>query len=208
MLWSKQSGKLATSECKNTYTEYFAEGNIPDKCDGHVSVKICKESKKVANQYCPETETKYYTAEPEKEAYGNWKTQGASSYEVPTEECTIHNEETNKITVTNVVGKTEAQAKTALAGLNIQVIYEHHSDQADGVVIRQSLAEGTKVDKGVTIVITVNQVTTTPPSGGNTEDPTTPPEEPEDPNTPEEPEEPVTPPTNTENTENTQTPTT
>lgn len=204
----KQSGKLATSECKNTYTEYFAEGNIPDKCDGHVSVKICKESKKVANQYCPETETKYYTAEPEKEAYGNWKTQGASSYEVPTEECTIHNEETNKITVTNVVGKTEAQAKTALAGLNIQVIYEHHSDQADGVVIRQSLAEGTKVDKGVTIVITVNQVTTTPPSGGNTEDPTTPPEEPEDPNTPEEPEEPVTPPTNTENTENTQTPTT
>lgn len=208
----RQSGKLATSACKSTYTEYFAEGNIPEECDGHVTVEICTESKKVANQYCPETETKYYTAEPEKEAYGNWKTRGASSYEVPTEECTIHNEETNKVTITNVVGKTEAEAKTALAGLNIQVIYEHHSDQTNGVVIRQSLSEGTKVDKGVTIVITVNQITT-PPSGGNTEEPTTPtdPEEPTTPTEPEEPttpEEPVTPPSNTENTQNTQTPAT
>ncbi len=201
----KQSGKLATSQCKSTYTEYFAEGNIPNECDGHVSLKICKESGKIANKYCPETETKYYTAEPEKEANANWDTPKGNKYKVPTEECTIHNEETNKITITNVVGKTEAQAKTALSGLTVQVIYEHHSDQTNGIVIRQSLAEGTKVDKGVTIVITVNQVTT-PPSGGNTEEPPTP-TDPENPTTPTEPEEPdtpekpVTPPSNTENTQ-------
>ena len=71
-----------------------------------------------------------------------------------------------------MVGKTEAEAKTALAGLTVQVIYEHNSAVANGTVIRQSLAPDTKVDKGVTIVITVNQLsgTTTPPEG-NTENP-------------------------------------
>lgn len=169
----RNTGMLATDKCTSTYTEYFAQGNIPDECTGHVTIEICKESGKVANQYCPETEKKTYVGEPEKEAYGNWETQGANKYKVPTEECNIHTEETNKITVTNVVGKTEAEAKTALAGLNIQVIYEHHSDQQDGIVLRQSLSAGTKVDKGVTIVITVNNVETPepPPEEGNTEDP-------------------------------------
>jgi len=82
---------------------------------------------------------------------------GTDKYKVPTETCDKHTEETSKITIPNVVGKTEAQAKTALAGLNIQVIYETHSDKANGTVLRQSLAEGTKVDKGVSIVITVNE---------------------------------------------------
>ena len=86
--------------------------------------------------------------------------------------CTKHTEETSKITVVNVVGKTEAAAKVALAGLSIQVIEGHDSTKANGIVISQSLTAGTKVEKGVKIVITVNKLTTTPPSGGNT---TTPP---------------------------------
>ncbi len=203
-----QSGKAATKSCKNTYTEYFAAGTVPKACDGHVVVKMCKESGKVATQYCTEVEEKAYTAKPEKEQNANWTVQGTDKYKVPTETCDKHTEETSKITIPNVVGKTEAQAKTALAGLNIQVIYETHSDKANGTVLRQSLAEGTKVDKGVSIVITVNELKTTPPpTGGNTQKPPT--------NTTVPPTNTVTPPTNnttndiTNNTtNNTTTPTT
>ena len=87
--------------------------------------------------------------------------------------------------IPNLIGKTEAEAKVALAGLNVQVIYETHGEQANGIVIKQSLTEGTKVVKGVSIVITVNKVSTTPPPtpekpntntetpSGNTETPST-----------------------------------
>lgn len=196
-----QSGKAATKSCTNTYTEYFAAGTVPKACEGHVVVKMCKESGKVATQYCTEVEEKAYTAKPEKEQNANWTVQGADKYKVPTETCDKHTEETSKITVPNVVGKTEAQAKTALAGLKIQVIYETHADKANGIVIRQTLAEGTKVDKGVAIVITVNEVKTTkPPTGGNTQKPNT--------NTVTPGTNTTTPPTNTTNTTNTTTPTT
>lgn len=178
----KQSGKLATSECTSTYTEYFVEGTVPKACDGHTTVKICKESEKVATEYCPEVEEKVYTGIPEKEQNTPWTTKASNNSKVPTEKCTVHTEETSKITVVNVVGKTEEEAKTALAGLNIQVIEGHDSTQANGVVLRQSLTEGTRVDKGVSIVITVNKITgsggTDNPSnggstntGGNTENP-------------------------------------
>ena len=87
--------------------------------------------------------------------------------------------------IPNLIGKTEEEAKAALAGLNVQVLYETHGDQANGIVIKQSLTEGTKVVKGVSIVITVNKISTTPPPtpgepntnteipSGNTETPNT-----------------------------------
>ena len=65
------------------------------------------------------------------------------------------------------------------------MLYETHGDQANGIVIKQSLTEGTKVVKGVSIVITVNKISTTPPPtpgkpntnteipSGNTETPNT-----------------------------------
>ena len=168
----RTSGKLATSKCASTYTEYFTEGNLPKQCDGHTLVEICKDTKKVANEYCPSTEEKAYADVPEKERNAWWKVSGKNKLVVPTEKCTKHTEETSKITVVNVVGKTEAAAKVALAGLSIQVIEGHDSTKANGIVISQSLTAGTKVEKGVKIVITVNKLTTVPPSGGNT---TTPP---------------------------------
>ena len=170
-----QTGSLATSNCKSTYTEYFAAGTVPKECDGHTAVKVCKETGKLATEYCPEVEEKYYAARPEKEQNASWKpTKGTSKSEAPKDTCDKHTEETSKITIVNVVGKTESQAKSALVGLNIQVIYETHSDKENGVVLRQSLAEGTKVDKGVSIVITVNKRETTvepPPEGENTQEP-------------------------------------
>lgn len=181
----KDSGKIATKECTKKYTEYFTKGNVPKACDGHETIKICKESGKVATEYCLDTEEKVYTAKPEKENNSNWVSKQKDRYKVPTEKCTIHTEETSSVVIPNLIGKTEAEAKLALAGLNIQVIYETHGDQANGIVLKQSLTEGTKVLKGVSIVLTVNKVSVTPPPtpeepdtntetpGGNTETPST-----------------------------------
>ncbi len=157
----KESGKIATKECTKKYTEYFTKGNVPKTCDGHEKVKICKESGKIATEYCLETEEKTYTAKPEKENNKNWTVKN-DKYKVPTEKCTIHNETTSMVTITNLVGKTEAEAKAELKGLNIQVVYEKHSNKANGVVLKQSLVEGTKVIKGASIVITVNKLNNQP----------------------------------------------
>lgn len=177
----KDSGKVATKECTRKYTEYFTKGNVPKACDGHETIKICKESKKVATEYCLDTEEKIYTAKPEKENNSNW-TVKKDRYKIPTEKCNIHTEETSSVIIPKLIGKTEEEAKVALAGLNVQVLYETHGDQANGIVIKQSFEEGTKVIKGVSIVITVNKVSVTPPptpekpnqnntvdSGGNSE---------------------------------------
>lgn len=183
----KESGKIATKECKSTYTEYFTKGTVPKVCDGHETVKICKESNKVATEYCTEVEEKVYTAKPEMENNSNWTVSGKDKYNVPTDNCDIHTEETSTLVITNLIGKTETEAKMFLADLVVQVIYEAHQEQEDGIVIKQSIEEGTKAVKGTTIVITVNKLSTTPPtpttpetpstntetSGGNIEQPTT-----------------------------------
>ena len=63
----KTSGKLATSECKNTYVEYFVKGTVPSKCESHINLQICKETGKIATEYCPEVEEKQYTDMPQTE---------------------------------------------------------------------------------------------------------------------------------------------
>lgn len=189
----KQSGKVATGGCKNTYTEYFVSGTVPDSCDGHVTLKICKETGKIATEYCTEVEEKIYTVKPEKERNPNWTIidkKANEKYNVPEKECDVHTAEANQIIVQNAVGSTESAAMVMLSGLDIRVIYETHSDMENGVVIRQSLAAGTKVNKGVAIIITVNKVETVEP---------TPSEEPTPPDDIEEPT--PTPPINTENNE-------
>ena len=93
--------------------------------------------------------------------------------------CDKHTEKTMGVTVTNVVGKTEAQARTALAGLTIKVVYDSDTTKANGVVLAQDQKAETKLVKGDTITLTVNKIetvtpppadtnTVTPPTGGNT----------------------------------------
>lgn len=178
----KDSGKIATKECTHKYTEFFTNGNVPKACDGHETIKICKESGKVATEYCLDTEEKVYTAKPEKENNINW-TVKKNRYKIPTEKCTIHTEETSSVIIPNLIGRTEEEAKAMLAGLSIQVIYETHSNQANGIVIKQNLTEGTKVIKGVSIVITVNKINVTPSPDPNENNTVNPGENNETPNT-------------------------
>lgn len=87
------TGCVATSTCKNTYTEIFTTDNIPSKCEGHGIQKICKQSGKIANEYCPETEEVSYGGVVPKEGLGLWKPAGAASKtgrEEVKETCDIH----------------------------------------------------------------------------------------------------------------------
>ena len=163
------SGRAATDECTRTYTEEFVSGTVPGKCDGHKKVEICKETGKLATEYCPETETKTYLSTPEKEVNPNWETSVGNKYKEITETCDVHTEETMSITIQNVVGMTEAQAKEALSGLNIQIVYESDLNSTNGTVLKQSIEANTKAKKGDTITITVNEIqTTTVPEDPNT----------------------------------------
>ena len=152
------SGRAATDECKRTYIEEFVSGTVPGKCDGHKTVKICKETGKLATEYCPETEEKTYLSTPEKEIKPSWKTSVGNKYETITDTCDKHTEETMSITVVNVIGKTEAEARNLLSGLTITIVYESDSTKTDGVVLTQSLADGTKAKKGDAITLTINKI--------------------------------------------------
>ena len=171
-----QSGKLATKSCTQTYTEIFKAGTVPGYCDGHDKVKVCKETGKLATEYCPEVEEKSFAVTPEKEVNPAWKNLTGTTYTRPTEECDKHTA-SNMIKVTNVVGKTEAAARTALTGLTIKVTYKSDSTKQEGIVLAQSVKANEVVAKNSTITITVNKKTTTPetPSTGgedtNTEKP-------------------------------------
>ena len=176
------TGKVATSKCSNAYTEYFASGTVPSECDGHEAVTICKESKLLATEFCPKTETKLYPPVPEKERNASWKPSGSTKGNtVITETCKIHTEETVNAIVPNVLGKTETAAKDELTAFTVRVIFAEDTSKANGVVLKQSLTAGSSVKKGTTITLTINDIST---SGGddsnsntNTENTTNPPEE-------------------------------
>lgn len=154
----KVTGKVATAKCTSTYTELFASGTVPTTCEGHEAVKICKDSKKLATEFCPNVEEKVYAIKPEKERNATWKTNAGKKYNEATETCTLHTEQTMNSTVPNVIGMTETQAKDALIGYTIQVEFQKDTSKADGVVLKQSLASGTSVKKGSTIVLTINDL--------------------------------------------------
>ena len=66
-----------------------------------------------------------------------------------------------KVTVPDLLGKTEDEAKTAIkdAGLKLKTVAStEDTTKDDGVVVKQSLEAGTEVDKNSTITITVNKL--------------------------------------------------
>ena len=90
----KDTGGVATSSCTNTYTETFTTDNVPENCQGHGTQKICTESGKVANEYCPadKVKTVSYGGVIPKEQLKLWNTinKSKSLNEKIDEVCTIH----------------------------------------------------------------------------------------------------------------------
>ena len=59
------SGDLPVEGCP-TSTDYCAEDSIPgERCKGHQTIKICKETHKIATDTCPETESYVVLTDPE-----------------------------------------------------------------------------------------------------------------------------------------------
>ena len=91
----KETGLRATKKCGSTYSELFAENNIPDYCDESGNAEeICEDSGKLANEFCPNKKIKYFSYVLPKEKLKLWKTPMNMS-KAPTEVCDIHNEETD-----------------------------------------------------------------------------------------------------------------
>ncbi len=116
------TGGIATSSCRSTYAEEFTTDNVPAKCEGHGLQKICKETGKVANEYCPEVEEVSYGGIIPKEKLGLWKAIGGASKtgkEEVKDKCNVHkkpeekpventtnNNTTNSITNNNTTNNT------------------------------------------------------------------------------------------------------
>ena len=93
----RTSGKKATSRCSDVYEEVFVEGTVPGDCDAHSnSASICSDTGLLANQYCPNVVTKYYSYTVEKERLGLWKSLSSSVQSPPTTYCTTHNASNTK----------------------------------------------------------------------------------------------------------------
>lgn len=90
----KITGCIATNSCTDTYTETFTIDNLPQKCEGHGTQKICQVSGKVANEYCPAESVKEvaYGGTIPKEKLGLWKTLNPSKTgnEEIKEICDVH----------------------------------------------------------------------------------------------------------------------
>ena len=83
--------------------------------------------------------------------------------------------EANKITVPNVIGMSESEARTALKDFTIPPIIEIHDNTKNEGVVSQSIKAGERVEKGKTITLTINHKNTVPSEdpGPNTGEETT-----------------------------------
>ena len=180
----KSSGKSATGSCTNTYIEEFVAGTVPEACNGHQHIKICKETGKLSTEYCKDVEEKTVLQPPEKEKNATWKTSSGNKYNTVTENCDVHkkpednknNENNNQdkektaennnqqqsqddnVKVPTVEGLTESAAKELLNYYNLKctVIYVESKDNI-GIVTKQDRASGVVVPKNTVVTITVNK---------------------------------------------------
>ncbi len=155
----QDSGCSATNSCTRTISEVFVKGTVPGKCEGHSKVMICKQTGKIANEYCKETEEKTYLVKPAKENTNLWSTNAGDKYNTVTEQCDVH-KAPEQVVVPDVVKETLSKAKEKLEklGLKVEIKYKEDKKQKENVVLEQSVKKETKVDKGSTIVLTVNKI--------------------------------------------------
>ena len=70
---------------------------------------------------------------------------------------------TKQITMENVVGQTEEDAKQRLTelGFEVNIEYQEDTSKENGVVLEQSISSGTTVDDGTEVTLTINRVVET-----------------------------------------------
>lgn len=96
----RDSGLLVTENCANDprgnrgYTEYFVQGTAPTKqCECHVKVDICKETGLLANEFCPDKESKVFITRPNSDTDTAWRSAKDAEYMLTIKDtCTKHTE--------------------------------------------------------------------------------------------------------------------
>lgn len=162
------SGCAVTESCTKKATYSFVKGTVPNKCEGHQKLKICKDSGKLANEFCKNVEEQTILVKPEREQTKLWNTPENGKYGVTiTETCTVH-KAPEQVTVPNVIGKKSADAQKTLTdlGLKVKIVYSEDKTKDNGITLKQSIEKDKKVDKGTEVTITVNKKAET--GGGNT----------------------------------------
>lgn len=115
----KDSGLLATDLCSQdqrgsrAYSEMFSKGTAPTKsCDCHVKLKICKDTGKVANEFCANVEEKVYITRPNSDTDTSWKQASDAQYMASTQTCDQHTQkpDTEKPVIT-LKGQETMQVK-------------------------------------------------------------------------------------------------
>lgn len=93
----RDSGLLATENCEHdqrgsrVYTEYFVKGTAPTQsCDTHVKVRTCKETGKLANEFCKEVEERVFITRPNSESDTSWQSASDAGFMAPTGNCDVH----------------------------------------------------------------------------------------------------------------------
>ena len=89
----KATGCIATTGCGATYKEIFTEDNLPEKCEGHGSQKICTQTNKIATEFCSqycEVKTNTFGGVVPKERLKLWSPSGAASGGRINETCDVH----------------------------------------------------------------------------------------------------------------------
>lgn len=102
------SGKLPTDACSHdasgigTVTDWFPVEFNPGTCDMHQDITVCKESGKVAGQYCPETETRSYVVIDPDSSYAKitnlgsvFKVYSIGNSGIATQACDVHTSDWN-----------------------------------------------------------------------------------------------------------------
>lgn len=126
----KYSGLLPTENCSgHTYTEMFVKGTVPSKkCSTHVKLKICKETGKIANEFCKEVEEKVFITRENRDKDTSWQSAKDANLMAPTENCDKHTkaQDTEKPVITlkgeaTVTVKLKSEYKDAGATANDKV---------------------------------------------------------------------------------------
>ena len=143
----RDSGLKPTELCSQdprgarAYTETFVKGTVPTgECDVHVKVKICKETGKVANEFCRDTEEKVFITRKDSEQDTSWKSAEDAKYMAPIETCDVHTKlvDTEKPVITlkgEVVVKLKLNQKYTELGATAH-------DNIDGDITNKIKIEG------------------------------------------------------------------
>lgn len=119
----QESGNLSTELCKldprgdRTRVEYFAKGTEPkEECNVHISESICKDSNKLAGEFCPKDSIEKRVGIVRPIAYEGTASVADKQYEIslPSDICDIHLEDSITLSPNESNSPTEFESSTEI----------------------------------------------------------------------------------------------